>query len=231
MRKIEIIKGIGVLLIGLGLNIASRQVVAIDMSISESVGVSYTMEDIVRAEANQGLYELISEEKDMIDERVSDANVTLDKYREYEEELERKRLEELERQRLEEERQRLEEERRRLEEEKRLEEERKKAEDLARRTKREVFRVTGYCSCSECCGVWSGGKTSSGTIPRAGVTIAVDTDKIPYGTKVVIGGKTYIAEDTGGGIEGNCIDIYFNTHEEALNFGMQYLEVEYILEN
>lgn len=87
-----------------------------------------------------------------------------------------------------------------------------------------TFKLTAYCPCFRCCGK-TDGITSSGTKATQGRTIAVDTRAIPYGTKVVINGNTYTAEDTGGAIKGNRIDIYFNSHQEALNFGVQYKEV------
>lgn len=68
--------------------------------------------------------------------------------------------------------------------------------------------------------------TATGTVPTPGRTIAVDPDVIPYGSEVIINGHTYIAEDTGGYIVGNHIDIVFNSHQEALEFGIQYAEVE-----
>lgn len=61
-------------------------------------------------------------------------------------------------------------------------------------------------------------------------TIAVDPSVIPYGSKVVINGKIYVAEDCGGAIKQNCIDIYFDTHEEASDFGVQYAEVYLVVE-
>lgn len=87
------------------------------------------------------------------------------------------------------------------------------------------FKLTAYCPCSKCCGKWAGGATASGVMPVANHTIAVDTRVIPFGTKVVINGVTYTAEDTGGAIKGNRIDIYFDNHQTALNFGVQYAEV------
>ena len=98
------------------------------------------------------------------------------------------------------------------------------------------FTITAYCPCEICCGVWSEEhpsrigtdyvqKTASGTIPTAGSTIGVDPDIIPYGTPVIIDGHEYIAEDTGSALEGNTIDIFFDTHEEALEYGRQTVEV------
>ncbi|WP_320965796.1 3D domain-containing protein [Hungatella effluvii] len=45
------------------------------------------------------------------------------------------------------------------------------------------------------------------------------------GTKVEIGGIVYTVEDTGESVTGNVIDIYFDTHEEAVRFGRQRKEV------
>lgn len=86
------------------------------------------------------------------------------------------------------------------------------------------FKLTAYCACSKCCGK-SDGVTASGTKAKQGRTIAVDPKQIPYGTKVVINGCTYVAEDCGGGIKQNRIDVFFNSHKDALNFGVQYAEV------
>lgn len=88
-------------------------------------------------------------------------------------------------------------------------------------------RVTAYCPCEKCCGKWSGGNTSSGTTPQQNRTIAVDPSVIPYGTEVTIDGQVYIAEDTGSSIKGNRIDIYFDNHQDALNYGVRYLNVYY----
>lgn len=87
-----------------------------------------------------------------------------------------------------------------------------------------TFKLTAYCACSRCCGKCDG-ITATGTKATAGRTIAVDPTKIPYGTKVVIYGHTYISEDCGGAIKQNKIDIFFNSHTEALKFGVQYAEV------
>lgn len=87
-----------------------------------------------------------------------------------------------------------------------------------------TFKLTAYCACSKCCGK-SDGITASGTKAKQGRTIAVDPKQIPYGTKVVINGHTYTAEDCGGGIGKNRIDVFFNSHKEALKFGVQRAEV------
>jgi 3D (Asp-Asp-Asp) domain-containing protein len=90
------------------------------------------------------------------------------------------------------------------------------------------FKITAYCACKKCCGKWAGGNTASGTKPTAGRTVAVDTSVIPFGTKVIIDGHTYIAEDTGSAIKGNRLDIFFDDHQEALNWGVRYKYVQII---
>lgn len=86
--------------------------------------------------------------------------------------------------------------------------------------------ATAYCPCVKCCGK-TDGITATGTKATAGRTIAVDPDVIPYGTEVIINGHTYVAEDCGGAINKNDIDIFFDTHEEALQFGRQVLTAYY----
>lgn len=87
-----------------------------------------------------------------------------------------------------------------------------------------VYKVTAYCACMKCCGK-TNGITASGTHATANRTIATPST-FKFGTKVVINGTTYTVEDRGGAIQGNRIDIYMNTHAEALAFGVRYLYVE-----
>ena len=87
-----------------------------------------------------------------------------------------------------------------------------------------VYKVTAYCACMQCCGK-TNGITASGTHATANRTIAAPKT-FAFGTKVVINGVTYTVEDRGGAIQGNRIDIYMNSHSEALQWGVRYLEVE-----
>lgn len=89
--------------------------------------------------------------------------------------------------------------------------------------------ATAYCPCSKCCGEYANGITASGAIARANHTIAVDRNVIPLGTKVLYNGNIYVAEDTGGAVKGNRIDIYFDSHNEALRFGRKTIEIEVIV--
>ena len=93
------------------------------------------------------------------------------------------------------------------------------------------YKLTGYCPCEKCCGRWAFDRPdnvvygASGEELKAGYSIAVDPSVIPYGTEVVINGVICRADDCGGAIKGNQIDVYFNDHKEALEFGVQYANV------
>ena len=89
--------------------------------------------------------------------------------------------------------------------------------------------ATAYCGCIQCCGK-SDCITATGTRATEGRTIAADPRVIPYGTHVLIDGHEYIVEDCGGAINGNRIDIYFESHEDALQFGVQTVTVEILQE-
>ena len=84
--------------------------------------------------------------------------------------------------------------------------------------------VTAYCPCKECSEGY-GIQTSTGAIATAGRTVAVDPTVIPYGSKVIINGHCYIAEDCGGAIKGNRIDLFFDTHEEVIEWGKKNLSI------
>lgn len=72
--------------------------------------------------------------------------------------------------------------------------------------------------------------TASGLWPRKGL-VAVDTDVIPFYTKLYIPGYgECIAADTGGMIEDNCIDVFFETEEECYSWGRRDIEV-YVLKD
>ncbi len=83
------------------------------------------------------------------------------------------------------------------------------------------------------------GITRSGRRAVEGVTIAVDPRVIPLLSQVYVEGidsyskqysGDYVAMDTGSGINGNRIDIYFESREEALKFGRRKMKV-YVLES
>ena len=96
--------------------------------------------------------------------------------------------------------------------------------------KRIDVTATAYDACEICCGK-TDGITRTGTNAREGNTIAVDPEVIPLGSKVYIPEleQIFTAEDTGGKIKGNRIDIFLATHEKAQQFGIKKLSV-YVLD-
>ncbi|MBR3887503.1 MAG: 3D domain-containing protein [Clostridia bacterium] len=106
------------------------------------------------------------------------------------------------------------------------------------------MNATAYCLCKKCCG-------KSATHPQYGVTasgyritpgtnekvIAVDTSVIPLGTKVYVeglnGANSYgyaVAADTGSAIKNMKIDLYMDSHADALRWGFKKVNV-YLLED
>ena len=113
--------------------------------------------------------------------------------------------------------------------------------------KPQMYRVvtTAYCPCRECCSWkrnWLGqavissgpnkgkakavGITASGTKARYG-TIAADTSIFPFGTVIYIPGYGYgVVEDRGGDIKGYHIDLYYSSHQTALEWGREIKKIK-----
>lgn len=72
------------------------------------------------------------------------------------------------------------------------------------------FTITAYCACEKCCG------KDPSVIPTGSVVYFEGIDGLTGG---------YIAEDTGAAIKGNKIDLYFDSHQDALEWGVQTKEV------
>ena len=97
-------------------------------------------------------------------------------------------------------------------------------------TRAETFKATAYTSTDPGCGT----KTATGTTVRVG-TVAVDPRVIPYGTRmfIVTNDGAYIygvgtAEDCGGAIKGNRLDLYFPTHSQCISFGVRNCTVYFL---
>jgi 3D (Asp-Asp-Asp) domain-containing protein len=111
----------------------------------------------------------------------------------------------------------------------------------------ETIVVTGYCDCGKCCGwerswlrlgmpVYSSGAqkgqrkrvgiTATGSETRHG-TAAVDRTRYPYGTVFYVPGYGYArGEDCGSAIKNAHIDLWFPSHEAALQWGRKTLKVK-----
>ncbi len=85
------------------------------------------------------------------------------------------------------------------------------------------FLITAYCACVICC-THSHGITKSGLKAEANITAACS--KQMFGKIIHVEGLgMFFCEDTGKAIKGNRIDIYFETHQEAKDFGWRKAEV------
>jgi 3D (Asp-Asp-Asp) domain-containing protein len=108
-----------------------------------------------------------------------------------------------------------------------------------------TLKTTGYCNCRSCCNwernwlfrpvIASGpnkgkrkdvGITANGSVADDG-TIAADTSFYPFGTVMYVPGYGYgRVEDRGGAIKGYHIDLWFDDHDDALDWGVRYLKVK-----
>jgi 3D (Asp-Asp-Asp) domain-containing protein len=92
------------------------------------------------------------------------------------------------------------------------------------------MRVTAYCPCERCCGRYSNGQTACGhKIRPADVFVAADK-KYSFGTEMLVPGYNNAVPvkvlDRGGAIHGNRLDVFFASHNEALDWGVRYLDVK-----
>ena len=90
-----------------------------------------------------------------------------------------------------------------------------------------VAVTTAYCSCKLCCGTNAKGICADGKKPVQGITVAASR-KYPLGSLCIIDGKTYKIQDRLAKKYDSRVDIYFNSHKEALKYGKQKHEVTII---
>lgn len=91
--------------------------------------------------------------------------------------------------------------------------------------------VTAYCPCPKCCGEHSDGITASGkdVYTNNSRFVAADISILPFGTKISIpgynDGEPVPVLDRGGKIKGHRLDVFFLSHDRALQWGRQWLDV------
>lgn len=96
----------------------------------------------------------------------------------------------------------------------------KRAEPAVNRNMRSLTMAASAYSAYE-----TSGYTARGSYLRKGL-VAVDPSVIPLGTRLYIPGYGHaIADDTGGAIRGNRIDLAFDSYEEAIQFGRRDVTV------
>jgi len=92
------------------------------------------------------------------------------------------------------------------------------------------MRVTAYCACEKCCGEYADGITACGHEIVPGDAFAAADRKYSFGTEMFVPGynkgKPIKVLDRGGAIRGDRLDVFFHTHEEALQWGVKYIDVK-----
>ena len=92
------------------------------------------------------------------------------------------------------------------------------------------MRVTAYCPCSKCCGQYADGVTASGHKIQPGDTFLAADKRYPFGTEMIVPGynedQPVKVLDRGGAIKGNRLDVFFHTHQQALEWGVKHLAVK-----
>ena len=94
--------------------------------------------------------------------------------------------------------------------------------------------VTAYCACKKCCGPNAQGITASGkrVTHNGGRFVAADRALFAFGAKLQIpgyhNGQTVEVLDRGGAIKGKHLDVFFPSHQKALEWGKRYVDVTVI---
>lgn len=92
------------------------------------------------------------------------------------------------------------------------------------------MEVTAYCPCVECTGRSSPGITASGHKIQGGDAFVAADERYDFGTRMIIpgygDGQPVEVLDRGGAIQGDRVDVFFPTHEEAVEWGVQTLDVK-----
>lgn len=92
------------------------------------------------------------------------------------------------------------------------------------------MRVTAYCPCEKCCGKHSDGRTACLHKICPGDVFVAAGEEYSFGTEMVVAGynngEPAEVLDRGGAIYGNRIDVFFSSHEEAVNWGVKYIDVK-----
>jgi 3D (Asp-Asp-Asp) domain-containing protein len=90
--------------------------------------------------------------------------------------------------------------------------------------------VTAYCPCEKCCQGSADGITASGHRIRPGDKLAAADKRFKFGRMISVPGynqgRPVPILDRGGAIKGNKIDVLFPTHREALEWGVQTLQMK-----
>jgi len=92
------------------------------------------------------------------------------------------------------------------------------------------MRITAYCPCRRCCGRSADRKTASGHKIRRGDAFVAADRNYPFGTEMIVPGynssEPVKVLDRGSAIYGNRLDVFFDSHQRAIEWGVKYLPVK-----
>ena len=90
-----------------------------------------------------------------------------------------------------------------------------------------TMNVSAYCPCQKCCGFFSDGVTAHGHVIQPGDKFVAAPPDYGRGTIMTVPGYgTVPVLDRGGAIKGNKLDVFFPSHQTALNWGRRKLVVK-----
>ncbi len=92
------------------------------------------------------------------------------------------------------------------------------------------MRVTAYCPCEKCCGNSADGITASGHKIQPNETFVAADKRYPFGTEMIVPGYNHNQPvkvlDRGGAIKDSRLDLFFPSHQQALNWGVKLTDVQ-----
>ena len=92
------------------------------------------------------------------------------------------------------------------------------------------MNVSAYCPCEKCCEDFADGITASGHKIKAGDFFVAAPREYSFGTEMKVPGynndRIVKVEDVGGAIKGNKLDLFFHTHQDALDYGRKEVDVK-----
>ena len=101
--------------------------------------------------------------------------------------------------------------------------------DMNQPFNKQLVTSTAYCPCDRCCGEFADGITASGrSVYTNGSKFIAAPANVPFGTWVIVPGYHDTAVpvlDRGGAIKGDRIDVFFPTHQDALNWGVREMTI------
>ena len=93
-----------------------------------------------------------------------------------------------------------------------------------------LMEVRAYCPCEICCGEYADGITASEYVIQYGDRFVAAPPEIPFNTRMRIphynADHPVMVKDRGGDVYDNRLEVFFDTHWQAKQWGVQILQVE-----